>query len=113
MVLNSLNQYGNTFQLKIISSLLTHKNFLVNIYDSLNPEDFSNPSHQWIITKIIEYYNKYHSSPDMDFLKLEVKKLDNEVLQIQVKEQLREAYKASEVKFGSSNSPFNTISAFK
>lgn len=96
MVLNSLNSYGQSFQLKIISSLLTHKTFLVNIYDSLVAEDFTNQAHQWIITKIIEYYNKYHSSPDMDFLKLEMKKLENEVLQISVKEQLREAYKASE-----------------
>lgn len=96
MVLHSLNEYGSSFQLKVISSLLTHKDFLVNIYDVLNPEDFNNPSHQWIISKIIEYYNKYHSSPDMDFLKIEMKKLENEILQLSIKEQLREAYKASD-----------------
>ena len=96
MVLQNLDQYGQSFQIKIISSLLTHKSFLVNIYDSLDPKDFGVQSHQWIVEKIIEFYNKYHSSPDMDFLKLEMKKLENEVLQISVKEQLREAYRASD-----------------
>lgn len=96
MTLLSLDNYGQSFQLKVISSLLTHKSFLVNIYDSLDPKDFGVQSHQWIVEKIIEFYNKYHSSPDMDFLKLEMKKLENEVLQISVKEQLREAYRASD-----------------
>ena len=31
MTLTSLNQYGNHFQIKVLSSLLTHKEFLTNI----------------------------------------------------------------------------------
>ncbi len=96
MTLERLSEYGHSYQLKVISSLLTHKSFLINIYDSLNPEDFSSDANKWIIQKIIEYYNKYHSSPDMDFLKIEMKKIDNEVLQLSIKEHLREAYKISE-----------------
>ncbi len=96
MVLKSLESYGSSFQLKVISSLLTHKTFLVNIYDVLNPQDFSSSSHQWIVEKIVQYYDKYHSSPDIDFLKVEVKKIELESLQFSVKEQLKEAYKVSE-----------------
>lgn len=76
--------------------MLTHKKFLVNIYDILNEEDFPNQAHKWIVKEIIKYYDKYHTTPSLDILKVEVKKIENEVLQVSVKEQLREAYKASE-----------------
>ena len=38
MTLLNLNQYGPHFQIKAISSLLTHKQFLVNINDVLSEE---------------------------------------------------------------------------
>jgi len=94
--LNTLAQYGTGFQIKVLSSLLTHKEFLVNINDVLSEEYFDNSAQKWIISEIIKYYNKYHTTPSMEVLKTEVKKLDNEVLQLAIKEQLREAYIASE-----------------
>ena len=36
MTLQNIEQYGPHFQIKVLSSLLTHKKFLVNIYDVLN-----------------------------------------------------------------------------
>ena len=96
MTLLNLNQYGPHFQIKAISSLLTHKEFLINIHDIISEEYFDNQAHKWIIKEILRYYDKYHTTPSMDILKVEVKKIDNEVLQLSVKEQLREAYQASE-----------------
>ena len=96
MTLQNIEQYGPHFQIKVLSSLLTHKKFLINIYDVLNDEDFNNQAHKWIVKEIIRYYNKYHTTPSMDILKVELQKIENEVLQISVKEQLREAFKASE-----------------
>jgi replicative DNA helicase len=80
--------------MKVISSLLTHKEFLQNINDVLSDEYFSNPAHKWVINQIIQYYENYHTTISMDILKVEMKKMDNEVLKVSVKEQLREAYKA-------------------
>jgi len=94
MTLSSIDEYGPSFQMKVISSLLTHKEFLQNINDVLSDEYFNNPAHKWIINEIIKYYEKYHTTISMDILKVEMKKLDNEVLKVSVKEQLREAYKA-------------------
>ena len=94
MTLQSIDEYGPSFQMKVISSLLTHKEFLQNISDVLSDEYFSNPAHKWIINEIIKYYERYHTVISMDILKVEMKKLDNEVLKVSVKEQLREAYKA-------------------
>jgi replicative DNA helicase len=94
MTLQSIDEYGPSFQMKVISSLLTHKEFLQNINDVLSDEYFSNPAHKWVINEILNYYEKYHTTISMDILKVEMKKLDNEVLKLSVKEQLREAYKA-------------------
>ena len=96
MTLTSLNQYGTHFQIKVLSSLLTHKEFLVNIHDILSDEYFDNQAHQWVIKEILRYYDKYHTTPSMDILKVEISKIENEVLKLSVREQLKAAYEASD-----------------
>lgn len=91
MTLSSLDKYGKDFQTKVIASLLGNKNFLLNIHDILSDEYFSSDSHKWIISEILKYYDKYHTVPTLEVLKVEVKRIENEVLQIAVKEQLRES----------------------
>ena len=93
--LSNIESYGSLFQLKVISSLLTYKKFLINIHDIIDVDNFENPSVKWIIKTILQYYNKFHTVPDLDTLKIELKKVDNEVLQIAIKEKLKEAYIAS------------------
>ena len=96
MTLVNLSQYGTAFQVKVLSSLLTHKEFLVNIYDILSDEYFDNQAHKWIIKEIMKSYDKYHTVPSMDVLKVELQKIDNDVLQVSINEQLRAAYQASD-----------------
>jgi len=96
MTLSTLDKYGNAFQIKVISCLLTDKKFLISIKDVLSDEYFSNQAHKWIIKEILKYFDKYHTTPSMEVLKVELKKIDNEILQISIKEQLREAYKSSD-----------------
>jgi replicative DNA helicase len=96
MTLVSLNQYGTAFQIKVISALLTHKEFLTNIHDIISEEYWDNQAHKWIIKEILKYYDKYHTTPSMDILKVELKKVTNEVLKVSIREQLREAYEASD-----------------
>jgi replicative DNA helicase len=95
MTLNSLSTYGTAFQIKVLSSLLTHKEFLQTIHDVLSEEYFDNQAHKWIIGQILDYYEQYHTSPTMEVLGVEMKKVTNEVLQLSIKEQLREAYQSS------------------
>ena len=96
MTLNSINQYGHEFQIKVLSSLLTHKEFLVNIHDIISDEYFENPAQKWAIKEILKYYEKYHTTPSLDILKVELQKVDNEVLQLSIKEQLKLAYVTSD-----------------
>ena len=96
MTLTNINQYGPGFQVKVLAALLNHKEFLINIHDIISEDYFESQAHKWIIKEILKYYDKYHTTPSLEVLKVEIKKLQNEVLQIAVKEQLREAYKESD-----------------
>ena len=96
MTLNNMDQYGPHFQIKVLSSLLTHKEFLTNIHDILSEEYFNNQAHKWVISEILKYYDKYHTVPSMDVLKVELQKVTNDVLKVSIKEQLKAAYQASD-----------------
>jgi len=96
MTLNSIQNYGHDFQIKVLSSLLTHKEFLVNIHDIISEEYFENQAQKWAIKEVLNYYDKYHTVPSLDILKVELQKVDNEVLQISIKEQLKLAFVSSD-----------------
>lgn len=96
MTLQNLSAYGFSFQVKVLSGLLTHKEFLQSVHDSIKEEYFDNAAHKWIINQILKYYDKYHTVPTMEVLKVEMKRVENEVLQLSIKEQLREAYKSTQ-----------------
>ena len=96
MTLNSINQYGHDFQIKVISSLLTHKEFLTNIHDIISTDYFENQAQKWVIQEVLRYYDKYHTTPSLDILKVELQKVDNDVLQLSIKEQLKLAFVSSD-----------------
>jgi len=96
MTLTNINQYGPGFQVKVLAALLNHNKDFFNIHDIISEDYFESQAHKWIIKEILKYFNKYHTTPSLEVLKVEIKKLQNEVLQIAVKEQLREAYKESD-----------------
>ena len=96
MTLTSIQDYGHDFQIKVLSSLLTHKEFLVNIHDIISDEYFENSASKWSIKQILNYYDKYHTTPSLEVLKVELQKVDNEVLQIAIREQLKLAYVSSD-----------------
>ena len=96
MTLQTLNQYGAEFQIKAISSLLTHKEFLTNIHDIISEEYFEKSAHKWVIKEIVKYYEKYHTTPSLEVLKVELQKIDNDVLKISIKDELKQAYVSSD-----------------
>jgi hypothetical protein len=88
----SLKDYGPTFQIKVISSLLKNKNFLLNVRDITDESHFEHPGVKWILTETLKYFDKFHTTVTLDSLKIEVKKIDNDILQTAVKEQLKLIY---------------------
>lgn len=95
----NLGTYGHHFQIKVLFSLLTDKTFLNNISDVLSADYFESPAHKWIVDFTLKYYSQYHTNPTMEVLKVEMgklKKAKNEILQIAVKAELKQAYTTTE-----------------
>ena len=96
MTLQKLSQYGKPFQVKVLGSLLTDKAFLLNVRDVLQEDYFDADAHKWILQEIVGYFDKYHATITMDVLKIELNKIDNDVLKTAIKEELRNSYQASQ-----------------
>ena len=96
MTLGKLSAYGKGFQLKVIGALLVDKEFLLTIRDVLFPDYFDADSHGWIISEVVKYFDKYHTNITMDVLKIELQRVDNDILKTAIKEELRNSYQATQ-----------------
>ena len=96
MTLQKLSQYGKPFQVKVLGSLLTDKGFLLTVRDTLQEEYFDADAHKWILKEIVNYFDKYHTTITMDVLKIELVKIENDVLKTAIREELRNSYEASQ-----------------
>lgn len=87
--------YGYEFEVKLLSSLMTDENFLIQVSDILKPEFFQNTSAKWIVESILSYYTKYNKSPTLVFFKTEIAKLPDskKLLRDEAVSYLREAKK--------------------
>jgi replicative DNA helicase len=66
--------------------------FLQNISDLLTTDYFENQAHKWIVENILKYFDKYHTHPTPEVLKVEMKKEQNDVLKTAIKEELKQIY---------------------
>lgn len=95
MTLKNLSSYGKGFQLKVLGALLTDRKFLLNVIDLIDSSYFDSDAYKWIIDEIAKYYRTYNTTITLDVLKVELKKVENEVLQVSIKEELKNSYKSS------------------
>lgn len=94
--LAKLSQYGKAFQLKVLGALLTDKKFLLNTRDLLRTEYLDSDAHKWILESIVKYFDKYHTTISMEALKIELAKVENDILQTAVKAELRGCYESTQ-----------------
>lgn len=90
---DTLQFYGSSFQNKVISVLMRDRPFLQQVHDIINPKYFSSESAQWLARTILEYFNKYKSPPTLEVLKVELDKVDIELLKTTIVENIREVLK--------------------
>ena len=70
--MDKLNQYGHSFQIKVITSLLTDKSFIQQVSDILYPDFFESEANNWIVSEIQSYYAKFKSIPTLDVFKIKL-----------------------------------------
>lgn len=91
--LNTLVEYGSSFQTKTVTTLLKNRKFLEQIYDIVNPSFYDSDSMQWIVKTILEHYSEFHKPPTMEVFKLELdREIENKVMKESIIEKLRSVY---------------------
>lgn len=91
--IDNFSQFGYTFQVKLIYSLLTDGKFLERVIEALDTKYFENESFAWAVDIIRAHFRKYKAPPTLEALSVYVKELPNEVLRETVKNALRDTQK--------------------
>ena len=89
----TISEYGYSFQIKFIVCLITDKLFLEQIIDILDEKYTTNEAVHWIIKQIREYYNEYKNVITMNVFKIKIQEIDSDLLQVNVKDVLKEVFK--------------------
>jgi len=93
---DKLAAYGTSFQIKIISALLSDKLYLQQISDIILPEFFESESNNWIVETILEYFKEYKSPPTIDVFKTKALAVSRDVMKLAIVDSLREVMKHME-----------------
>ena len=77
--LNSLVEFGTSFQSKVIASCLTDTMFLQTIMEVLEPEYFESDSNKWLVKEIHNYFIKYKTTPTLEAIKIAIDDVENDI----------------------------------
>ena len=96
-MIDGLGKFGSSFQVKVLTSLLTDKTFIQQVSDILDPKFFDTEAKQWLTETVFEHFQQYKQAPTLETFKI---KIDQEelpdVLKQTVIEDLRNAFKYTE-----------------
>ena len=93
MASENFNQFGPTFQSKIISSLLSDNKFIQTISDILESTYFDSDANKWLSKEISKYFMEYRKAPTLEVLKIKITQMDDEILKVSVIENLKDAWR--------------------
>lgn len=96
MIEDTLQYYGNAFQQKVVAALMTDRNFLQQVHDLIDPKYFGTDATQWIVKETLGYFKDYKAAPTLEVLKVELDKVDVDILKTSIVETLKDCLKHHE-----------------
>jgi len=90
---DKLSNFGHSFQVKVISALLTDKAFTQQVSDILLPDFFESESNVWIVDTIIKYFYEYKTAPTLDVFKIKVNDVERDIVKSSIIESLKDSYR--------------------
>jgi hypothetical protein len=90
---NSLSDFGNTFQIKSVSCLMSDSGFIAQIYDILDEKHYDSDSLKWIIKECKLYYDEYKAPITLDVFKVKVQDIHNDILKTTIIETLKDVFR--------------------
>jgi len=95
-VTDKLQDFGHTFQIKSIASLMKNQSFLEQIHDILDEKHYDNDSLKWIVKECKKYYDEYRKCITLDVFKVKTSEVENDVLKVAIVENLKEVFRHME-----------------
>jgi len=92
IIIDNLKKFGNEFQIKCISGLVSDRPFIERLSDIIEPEFFENESHRWIVKHSIKYFNEYRDLPTLNVFKIKLETVTNEALKLSIVNNLKVVY---------------------
>lgn len=90
---DTLQFYGSAFQNKVLALLMKDRPFLQQVHDIIDPKFFSSESAQWLASTALKYFDEYKSPPTLEVLKVELDRINMDVLKTTVVENIRDVLK--------------------
>jgi replicative DNA helicase len=100
--IDTLTKYGQSYQSKVVASLISDAKFLEQVTEITKPAFFESQANQWIIGEVQNYFDEYRTSPTMEVFKKKVGEVEDKVLKQTVVEQLKAVY----LQVGSEDLPY-------
>ena len=91
-VVDTLVKYGQSYQSKVVASLITDVKFLEQVNEITKPTFFESQANQWIIDSVLHYFNEYRAVPTMEVFKIKVGDIEDKGLKQTVVDQLKNVY---------------------
>ena len=90
---DTLSYYGTGFQNKVLGLLMKDRVFLQQVHDIIDPKFFSSEAAQWLAKTALTYFLEYKTAPTLEVLKVEVEKIQTDVLKSSVVENIKAVLK--------------------
>ena len=91
--MDKLNEFGHTFQVKSIASLMKNQTYLEQIHDILDEKHYDSDSLKWLVKECKNYYDEYRKCITLDVFKVKTQEVENDVLKVAIIENLKEVFK--------------------
>tara|TARA_R110000803_G_scaffold41254_1_gene88784 strand:- start:3766 stop:5124 length:1359 start_codon:yes stop_codon:yes gene_type:complete len=86
------HKFGTSFQIKIISALLSDRIFLQTVYDILKPENFDSEANEWLVKNTFAHFDTFKALPTLDVFKVEISKVSRDVLKQSILDNLKQVW---------------------
>jgi len=91
--MDKLNEFGHTFQVKSIASLMKNQTFLEQIHDILDEKHYDSDSLKWIVKECKNYFDEYKKCITLDVFKVKTSEIENDILKVAIVENLKEVFR--------------------
>ena len=94
--MDKLNEFGHTFQVKSIASLMKNQTFLEQIHDILDEKHYDSDSLKWVVKECKSYFDEYRKCITLDVFKVKTQEVENDILKVSIVENLKEIFRHME-----------------